>query len=313
MIPSTLIAYAFPFETVPVSSFVLRVHHVYVKQFFLFSFFVSVGRQFFGDAILCNAVEATVPYEIVRETCFINGTFTENSETGEIRHYPYHQWVSLYLLFLAFLFHAPYHLFSCFLLARSVVVPFVRSAADEPRCVLETVEAILDPSTHRRAFAKTVAAELFYLLAVVPSACVLTDRFLCGRLLEEGALVFPLDTKCDVTYFAGGSETRARFHCMLPANVFHRLVFETAKAGAVAVLALHALSLLHKACVFRFPSLRGGEEDVDVWWTFAIAEGNTQGENAWRLRRAFLERRRSSTRCSWKPSKAAETRLDLLA
>lgn len=280
----------------PTASFVCLINHYYVKQFFILSFALSVSRQLFGESIVCNSLEAKVPVDLIHTTCLINGTYTVQSDTGEIYHHDYYQWVSLYLLFLAFVFYAPYQMFSHWL-TRPVPV------CDNETQYDEIIDYMFRPKCHRHVFLKTLFVEIFYAIVILPAVAVLTHLFLAkGGGISWDGRSFPLNGNCAVTYFSGGFETFAVFHCLLPVNVVYRLVFKIAICAFWILAVLHVLSITYKIMLYCFPALRRHGSDhhhlfdnnIDIWWTYSIIENNTQGENLWRLKKALMNRRVST-------------------
>lgn len=272
----------------PTASFICQLNYCYIKQFFILAFALSVSRQYFGESIICNSLEARIPVDLVRYTCFINGTYTLGNDTNEIYYHGYYQWVSFYFLFLAFAFYAPYQTFSHWL-TRPVPI------CDNKTQYEEVIAYLFQPTCHRHVFVKTLFIEIFYFLGLLPTVAIITYLFLGGRLWIQSESIdrlFPLNGKCAITYFSGGGETSAVFHCLLPVNVVHRLVFKIAVHAFWIVFALHFLAIFYKVILYFFPVLRRTTlKNIDIWWTYRIIESNTQGENLWRLKKAFRKRR----------------------
>lgn len=266
-------------------SFLCKLNHFYIRNFFFFAFTLSISKNIFGEPIICNSYEASIPRDLLHTVCLVNGTFSkfvDGAEKKEILFFhDYYQWISIVFILQAITFYLPY----TFWLQWVRVVPSTIESVDFKFILRQIIQ-------HKgfNLFWKTFALELFYFLHLILQAVsinfFLNDGLRKGYSFEN---LFPLNVHCNVNYYSGGFETTGKFHCALPLNVVYRTIFKIVIRSFYFVFVLHVLMINFKILLCMCPVLRRGafrSENINSWWMYQVIENNLEGEKLWKLKKA---------------------------
>lgn len=259
-------------------SLLCHFNRAYIRNFFLFTFCLTLTRQIFGDVIVCNHQDQKIPVNYLEMECYINGTITKKQDTI-INHF-YYQWVSVVLLLEAFAFWLPYQVL-WFVWFRE----FNHPEKMTPDRILSEIQR-----TGRYAFWKTFAMEWIYLFHLILQA-ILIDMFLDYGLSKGLSMneIFPSRGSCYLDYFSGGDITIGRFICLLPLNIFYKKIFSVMFVGFWILLGIHVVVLISRIVLILCPRFRKGyfQDDVDRWWFSEIMKQNSC--DVWELERVLEE------------------------
>lgn len=256
--------------------------HVCMHTFLLACTGLSWARQIFGESIHCHVGRHDVPQVFVDAYCLINGTVTMDRPPP--LHHDYYQWVSVYLLMLAFSFRIPYLVWS-----RYCGFYIEELCGDQTDRILETIRR----SKGYSLFYRTWALEGSYavLLAVQVYA---TDLFF-NRVWSRShfswravAKMFPDTGKCEWNYYSGGGLTEGKFVCLLPLNSAYRKIFFVLYGAFVVLILWNMLGIVQ-----RLIRVVVGRDRVNVEWSLTIAKSNARTWEAKEKIEKYWKRMRS--------------------
>lgn len=246
-------------------SFLVDAHQVYMRNLFLFCFGLSLARQFFGENIVCHRAGAALLQNFIDLTCFINGTFTIDSNENILYH-DYYQWVSILLLFLAASFYVPFRAWT------RRYGSFLEELTSKDIDDYTRVCQLIHESKGNMMFVKTWCLELFYAFHIAYNL-ELIDWFF-NRIWSSNGwkwsavyTIFPDMGKCFIDYITGGDVTHGKFFCLLPLSTIYRRVFIILYGAMILMIVMHLLFLFYRLyLVFRY-----GITDLNRWWCLSVA------------------------------------------
>lgn len=254
------------------------VHTQLLTNGFLFAFLLSLGRQYFGNAIECHRDKQSLSDAYLHTSCYMNGTFTM-TEDGDRLYYTYYQWMPVILLVEAFGLCWP----------RIVWRQWIHILPTLNKDNAETILQAIDRHGGQRVFWKMLALEGLCALNFVVQVALL-DCLLNGGLWKGLSydVLFPASAQCDVTYYSGGDMTTGKFICLLPLNIFYRVFFQIGYWIFWTVLATHVLALVYRLLWFYIT------QDVHRRWLYRLLESRAQGEAFWHWKEAWLKLKKNA-------------------
>ena len=244
-------------------SVVIDFQQFYIRNVILFCTGLSMARILFGENIICQLNVKSVSQIFVDTTCFINGTMTV--EKDSVIYHNYYQWVSVYLLLLAFGFYLPYSIWSKY---AGNYLRHLEKIADKPDDAIQVIKS----SKGNLIYFKTWALELFYIVYIL-FILYLTDIFF-NNLWSKYEWswqaiykIFPDNGSCFVTYYQSSGSTDGKFNCLLPLSSVYRKIF-------LSFYGLFLFLILFNILVFfyRIKFLLRKKKFVNVWWAFMIVK-----------------------------------------
>lgn len=247
-------------------SFLTLLHYKYIRNFFIGAFTLSLTRQLFGDNIICHAMKQDISQHLLETNCFINGTFSKNAE-GDVVHHNYYQWISIILMFEAFCFYLPYHVWYKFC---GLFLKNLQHVKDEEsfKKVIKTIEL----SHGYKIFWKTRFLELFYFVHLIAQACLVNHFLNRGFSYPWNSnavnVMFPDYGNCNFDYYSGGFMTTGKFICLLPLNVLYRKVFSIASIGFWIVVPFHVFYFTYQV---TWGLTKGRRKNIDTLYAYRLA------------------------------------------
>lgn len=249
----------------PSYSVLIDIYQIYVRNFILFCTGLSMVRVLFGEIIVCQNTVNSLTQTYIDTKCFINGTMTR--EDDAIIYHDYYQWVSVYLLLLAFGFYLPY---SIWLKYFGHYINRLENLAEKPNDVIQ----IIRDTKGNLIFFKTLALEFFYLIYLF-FVLFLTNVFF-NRLwsLNDWSLtavykIFPDMGFCFFEYNHSSGISEGKFNCLLPLCSIYRKIFVSLYFMALALIVVSISVVAYHSTL----ALRNGN-DINVRWAFAIVNRN---------------------------------------
>lgn len=240
---------------------------VHVRNLLLFCFGLSISRQLFMENINCQVTGNELQKSFADTACFINGTMTPGDPTV---FHDYYQWVSIYLLGLAFCMHFP---LSVWFAAFGGYLDEIRTRCEEAK---EPVCPMIRDSQGCRLFWKTWALEWIYCLHLLVQGWV-ANVFFNRQWSQWGwswtaiPVLFPDEGVCHLEYFTAGGSTAGKIRCLLPLGTVYRKIFFALYVTAVLLLTMGVLVLCYRTALLA----RRGKL-INVWWAMTIAERETK-------------------------------------
>lgn len=255
-------------------SILVDIQQIYLRNVILFCTGLSMIQLLFGEVIVCQNTVNAVSQTFIDTKCYINGTMTKGSSNGTTPtiYHDYYQWVSVYLLLLAFGFYFPY---SIWLKLFGSFIRHLETLAEKPNEVIQ----IIKESKGNFIFYKTLALEvvyIFYLIIIL----ILTDVFFNGLWsrfnwsLTAVYKIFPDNGSCYIDYYHSSGSSDAWFNCLLPVCSIYRKVF-----SLLYVLVLHLFILNGIMITYRIIMAFHKGKNVDIWWAFQIVHQCTVSWN----------------------------------
>lgn len=251
-------------------SVLIDFQQIYVRNILLFCTGLGMARILFGQNIICQVTEKSVSQSFVDTKCFINGTMTRDEP---VIYHDYYQWVSVYLLLLAFGFYFPYSVWTKLF---GNYLRYLESLADKP----EDVIRVIKDSKGNLIFFKTLALEIFYIFYVM-LILYITNIFFnniwghFGWSIKSIYTIFPDNGSCFVTYYHSSGSTAGKFNCLLPLSSVYRKIFMLLYGIVLILILLNFLTMLYRV---RMIIVRN--KYINVWWAFMIAKQSTVSWNA---------------------------------
>lgn len=247
-------------------SVLVDVQQLYVRNVILFCVGLSMIRFLFGDVIICQNTESDISQMFVDTKCFINGTFTK--DTIPFIYHDYYQWISIYLLLLAFGFYFPY---SIWLKLFGGFIRHLETLSEKPHDAVQ----IIKESKGNLIFFKTLSLEIVYIVYLIITL-ILTDAFFNGLWsrfnwsLAAVNKIFPDNGTCYIDYFQSSGMTYARISCLLPLCSIYRKVFSLLYLLFLLLFILNAVMM-----TYRITLIYRKRKCVDMWWAFMIVNQHT--------------------------------------
>lgn len=264
------------------------VQHVHVRNLFLFCFGLSVAKQLFMQNILCQTMNQSIDAFYVNTQCFMNGTFTPGDVT---LYHDYYQWVSIYLLVVAFSFTLP---FACWSRWNQSYLNEISTAIKDIDTATRVFHIILE-SEGNALFWKTWMLELFYAVFLLVQVG-LTDVFFHHAWSRSNgswraiSTLFPETGTCHIDYYSGGDITLGRFRCLLPLNSVYAKIFRVLYGFIWMLWIGHIVVFAYRGML----TVRKGKRAVNVWWALTIAKDSAE---TWITKRYFDDRLKNE---NWK-------------
>lgn len=275
-------------------SVLIDLQQIYIRNAILFCTGLSMVRVLFGDTIHCQNTERSLSQTFVDTTCFINGTMTIGEHST--LYHDYYQWVSVYLLMLAFGFYLPYSVWSKWC---GDCLRHLEALAQKPE---EAIQVIKDSNGHY-LFVKTMALEIFYVLYLI-LLLILTDVFFnrlwsqLGWSWKAVYVIFPDGGTCFFTFFLVGDFTVGRYYCLLPMCSVYRKVFLALYMLFVALMVTNVFILSYRAALAFQKRNR-----VNEWWALTIVSSCALSWDAKKKinceRRNTMQRKKETQRVDW--------------
>lgn len=253
-------------------SILIDLQQIYIRNVILFCTGLSMARQLFGENIICQSTVKSLTQNFIDTKCYINGTITKDIENKVTIYHDYYQWISVYLLLLAFGFYFPYSIWSKFF---GDYLRQLENLADKPN---EAIQVITD-SKGNLLFLKTWALEFFYIIYLILILNI-TDSFfnnlwsLSGWSWDAVYKIFPDNGTCFIYYFQSSGTTHASFNCLLPLCSVYRKIFLTFY-GLTLILIFFNVSMV----IYRIRSIVCQRKLINVWWAFLIVQQSTTSWN----------------------------------
>lgn len=256
-------------------SILIDFQQIYMRNVVLFCTGLSMARQLFGENIICQSTVKSLTQNFIDTKCYINGTTTKGTD-GTI-HHDYYQWISVYLLLLAFGFYFPYSIWSKLF---GNYLRHLENLADKPN---EAIQVITD-SKGNLLFLKTWVLEFFYIIYLIFILYV-TDLFfnnlwsLSGWSWNAIYKICPDNGSCVIHYFQSSGDTHASFNCLLPLCSVYRKILLTLY-GLVLILILFNVFMI----IYRIRLVVHKKRFINVWWAFLIVQQST---TSWNVKKKF--------------------------
>lgn len=244
-------------------SILIDFQQIYLRNVILFCTGLSMVRVLFGDIIHCQNTVRSLSQSYIDTICFINGTMTKGNNGTSTIYHDYYQWISVYLLLLAFGFYLPS---SVWLKLYGNYLRHLESLAEKPD---EAIRVIKDSNGHYM-YVKTLALEIFYAFYLI-LLLTLTDLFFnrlwsqLGWSWKAVYVIFPDGGSCFFEYFQESGFTTGRFHCRLPLCSVYRKIF-------LALYMLFGALIVANVSIIWFHLMLGlrRRKIVNEWWALTI-------------------------------------------
>lgn len=251
-------------------SILIDFQQIYIRNVILFCTGLSMARVLFGENIICQSTVKSLTQNFIDTKCYINGTMTKGdiNEINSTIYHDYYQWISVYLMLLAFAFYFPYSIWS------KLVGNYLRhleNLADKPN---EAIQVITD-SKGNLIYLKTWTLEFFYIIYLFFILYV-TDLFfnnlwsLSGWSWNAVYKIFPDNGSCYVHYYQSSGETHAWFNCLLPLCSIYRKIFLTLYGFILFLISFNVFMTMYRIRLFVCK-----RKFIDVWWAFLIVQHST--------------------------------------
>lgn len=256
-------------------SILIDFQQIYMRNVVLFCTGLSMARQLFGENIICQSTVKSLTQNFIDTKCYINGTTTKG--TDATIYHDYYQWISVYLLLLAFGFYFPYSIWSKLF---GNYLRHLENLADRPN---EAIQVITD-SNGNLLFLKTWVLEFFYIIYLIFILYV-TDLFfnnlwsLSGWSWNAVYKICPDNGSCVIHYFQSSGDTHASFNCLLPLCSVYRKILLTLY-GLVLILILFNVCMI----IYRIRLVVHKKRFINVWWAFLIVQQST---TSWNMKKKF--------------------------
>lgn len=264
-------------------SSLVDVQQIYIRNLFIFCFSLSIARQLFGENIVCHTMGQSLSPTFVNTHCFINGTMTRrDSDNDQHMYHSYYQWVSIYLLLLAFSFYFPFSVWCHF--NKHYLNELTKKMDSTKKCL--NLFQVIQSSKGNFLFQKTWGLECIYLVHLILHIWF-TDIFFNNAWTKIGwwwttiSNIFPENGVCYITYFSGGGETSADFKCLLPLNSVYRKIFSMLYVIIILLCISNIITFMYRIRQIK----RIGWKRMDVWWATMVAANEVE---EWVLKNTLL-------------------------
>lgn len=258
-------------------SLLIDFQQIYIRNVILFCTGLSMARLLFGENIICHSTVKSLTQNFIDTKCYINGTMTKGTDGNVSIYHDYYQWVSVYLLLLAFGFYFPYSVWSTLF---GKYLQHLENLADKP---IEAIQVITD-SNGNLLFLKTLVLEFFYVIYLI-FILYATDLFfnnlwsLSGWSWDAIYKIFPDSGSCVIHYFQSSGTTHASFNCLLPLCSVYRKIFLTLY-GLILILILFNVFVI----IYRIRLVVCKRKCINVWWAFSVVQ---QATTSWNVKKKF--------------------------
>lgn len=253
-------------------SILIDFQQIYIRNFILFCTGLSMARLLFGENIICQSTVKSLTQNFIDTKCYINGTMTKGTDGNVTIYHDYYQWISVYLMLLAFGFYFPYSIWSKWF---GNYLRQLENLADKPD---EAIQVIKD-SKGNLLFLKIWALEFFYIIYLI-FILYITDLFfnnlwsLSSWSWNAVYKIFPDNGACFIHYYQSSGDTSAWFNCLLPLCSVYRKIFLTLY-GLIQILILFNVFML----IYRIWLFVHKRKFINVWWAFLIVQQSTTSWN----------------------------------
>lgn len=253
-------------------SILIDFQQIYIRNLILFCTGLSMARLLFGENIICQSTVKSLTQNFIDTKCYINGTMTKGTDGNVTIYHDYYQWISVYLMLLAFGFYFPYSIWSKWF---GNYLRHLENLADKPD---EAIQVIKD-SKGNLLFLKIWALEFFYIIYLI-IILYLTDLFFNNLWSHSNwswnavYKIFPDNGSCFIHYYQSSGDTSAWFNCLLPLCSVYRKIFLTLYGLIQILISFNVFMLIYRIWLFVCK-----RKFINVWWAFLIVQQSTTSWN----------------------------------